>query len=110
MQLFKTLQIEVSLLYVNLPGKSFQSTDQINNQIAEFSDILTDAYKFSPAEVSIFSDFSVESGVFHFAEKKQADIIAIHTHGRKGLSQFLYGSIGETMINNSSLPIITFKT
>lgn len=110
MQLFKTLQIQVSLLYVNLPGKSFQSTNQINNQIAEFSDSLTDAYKFAPAEVTIFSDFSVESGVFHFAEKKQADIIAIHTHGRKGLSKLFSGSIGETIINNSSLPIITFKT
>jgi nucleotide-binding universal stress UspA family protein len=109
MTLFKRLQIEVSLLYVNLPASSFQSTNQIDNQIAEFSNTLTDAYKFAPEEVSIFSDFSVESGVFHFAEKKQADIIGIPTHGRKGLSHFFSGSIGEDMVNHSSLPVITFK-
>ena len=109
MTLFKRLQIEVSLLYVNLPASSFQSTNQIDNQIAEFSNTLTDAYKFAPEEVSIFSDFSVESGVFHFAEKKQADIIGIPTHGRKGLAHFFSGSIGEAMVNHSSLPVITFK-
>jgi nucleotide-binding universal stress UspA family protein len=109
MQLFKTLQIEVSLLYVNLPARSFKSTYQIYNQIAVFSDTLTQSYKFSPAEVTIFSDFSVESGVFHFAEKQQADIIGIPTYARKGLSHFLSGSIGEAMVNHSSLPIITFR-
>ena len=109
MTLFKRLQIEVSLLYVNLPASSFQSTNQIDNQIAEFSNTLTDAYKFAPEEVSIYSDFSVESGVFHFAEKKQADIIGIPTHGRKGLAHFFSGSIGEAMVNHSSLPVITFK-
>jgi len=109
MQLFKKLKIEVSLLYVNLPKRSFQSTNQIHDQITKFSDTLADAYKFSPAEVTIFSDFSVESGVFHFAEKQQADIIGIHTHGRKGISHVVSGSIGEAMVNHSSLPIITFK-
>jgi nucleotide-binding universal stress UspA family protein len=109
MQLFKTLQIEVSLLYVNLPARSFKSTNQIYDQIAGFSNTLTQAYKFSPEEVTILSDFSVKSGVFHFAEKQQADIIGIPTYARKGLSHFLSGSIGEAMVNHSSLPVITFK-
>lgn len=109
MHLFKVLQIHISLVYVNLPSSSFLSTNQIHHQIEEFSNILKDAYQFSPEEVTIFSDFSVESGVFHFAEKKQADIIGIPTHGRKGLAHFFSGSIVESMVNHSSLPVITFR-
>ncbi|WP_368662554.1 universal stress protein [Zobellia laminariae] len=31
------------------------------------------------------------------------------THGRKGLSHFFMGSIGEDVVNHSKIPVVTFK-
>jgi nucleotide-binding universal stress UspA family protein len=55
------------------------------------------------------SDHNVEEGVINFALKVGADIIAIPTHGKKGLSHFLEGSIGEDVANHAKFPVITFK-
>ncbi|MGB5479439.1 MAG: universal stress protein, partial [Eudoraea sp.] len=54
-------------------------------------------------------DYSVEKGVLNFSESIHADVIGIPTHGRKGLSHFFMGSIGEDITNHSKIPVITFK-
>jgi nucleotide-binding universal stress UspA family protein len=48
-------------------------------------------------------------GVINGAKSADADLIAMPTHGRKGLSHFFNGSIGEDVVNHSTMPVITFK-
>jgi nucleotide-binding universal stress UspA family protein len=43
-----------------------------------------------------------------FTNDINADMIAMATHGRKGLAHFLSGSIAEDLVNHVSCPIWTY--
>ena len=60
-------------------------------------------------DIQYISDYTVEEGVLTFANLVGADLIAVPTHGRRGISHFFSGSIGEDIANHSTLPVITFK-
>ncbi len=95
---------ELRLVYVNTPGDAFLSTTEIQEKIVTFCDIVG-----FDLLVAVHNDYSVENGVLSFGAESKADIIGIPTHGRKGLSHFLLGSIGEDVANHSKLPVVTFK-
>jgi nucleotide-binding universal stress UspA family protein len=97
---------QLHLLYVNLPGNQFYSSEEITLQIKKF----LDKAKMSDFEnIKIYNDYTIELGVINGAKSLKADLIAMPTHGRKGLSHFFNGSIGEDVVNHSTLPVITFK-
>ncbi|WP_459210951.1 universal stress protein [Aquimarina rhabdastrellae] len=93
-------------VYINTPSQ-FESTIEIDNQIKSFL-IKADGNLDRLKEVAHYSDYNVERGTFNYAAQVDADILAISTHARKGLSHFLYGSIGEDIANHATLPVITF--
>ncbi len=106
--LFEKLNIEVKLAYINQPGDSFMSTSQIEQRIVNFLVQLKGA-PILPEAVTIYSDFTVEKGIFNFAKRVKADLISLPTHGRRGIAHFFSGSIGEDVVNHSTLPVLTFK-
>lgn len=97
---------KLHLLYVNLPGNQFYSSEEITQQIKKFLD-KADMLDFD--HIKIYNDYTIELGVINGAKALGADLIAMPTHGRKGLSHFFNGSIGEDVVNHSTLPVITFK-
>lgn len=106
--LFESFGSKINLLYINLPNENFRSTTEIDTRIAEFlqkAEGNTDRIK----DVNYHCDYSVERGIINFSNKLGADIIAIPTHGRKGIAHFFTGSVGEDLANHSTLPVITFK-
>ncbi len=52
---------------------------------------------------------SIEEGVINYADKVNADVIAINTHRRMGLAHLFTGSISRDVSNHAKLPVITFK-
>jgi nucleotide-binding universal stress UspA family protein len=100
----KRLNARFHLVYINTPGDEFLSNHDINARIAAFQQEAGSAM-----EVEIYNDYSVERGVLNFSESINADVIGIPTHGRKGLSHFFMGSIGEDIANHSKIPVITFR-
>ena len=106
--MFDGFGANIKLLYVNLPNEHFRSTVEIEKRIAEFLQ-KADGNLNKINDVAYQADYSVEQGVLNFSNKIGADIIAISTHGRKGISHFFAGSIGEDIANHSTLPVITFK-
>ena len=56
-----------------------------------------------------YSDYSIEKGVLNYSAKVGADLIAVSTHGRKGIAHFFEGSISEDIANHSVLPVMTFR-
>ena len=92
------------LVYINTPGDNFLSHTDAQKKIAEFLGKTN-----TTQAVEIYNDYSVEMGIKNYAEAIDADLIGIPTHGRKGLSHFFMGSIGEDLTNSSRLPVITFK-
>jgi nucleotide-binding universal stress UspA family protein len=99
------LSVELHVLYVNTPGDNFLSSQDIDDKIAKFSSVIGSEF----LDVHVYSDYTVEKGVLNYADDHHIDVIGISTHGRKGLSHFFMGSIGEDIANHAIIPVITFK-
>lgn len=95
---------QLHLVYINMPTYNFLSSMEAEGKISQFL-----RNTGINEEVIIYNDYSVEKGILNYAEKVDADLIAISTHGRRGLSHFLVGSIGEDIANRSRKPVVTFK-
>ncbi|SDQ24421.1 universal stress protein [Flagellimonas zhangzhouensis] len=95
---------KLHLVYINTPGDEFLSTADAYDKISKFLNAAGIGM-----EVEVYNDYTVEKGVLNFSEKIAADLIGIPTHGRRGLSHFFMGSIGEDIANHSQAPVITFK-
>lgn len=95
---------ELNLVYINTPGDDFLSTKDFYKRVSSFLQKAGVGM-----EVKVHNDYSVERGILNYSESINADAIGIPTRGRKGLSHFFMGSIGEDIANHSKLPVVTFK-
>src|SRR5680860_898854 len=95
---------ELDLVYINTPYGDFLSTDDAFARINKFL-----AKANFVDQVEIYNDYSVEMGILNYSKANAVDAIAISTHGRKGLSHFFSGSIGEDVTNRAKIPVGTFK-
>lgn len=100
----KTFAVQLQLVYINTPHK-FKTTAQIDHAFNEF----TKGIAFDPLHFHIYNDETIERGIRNFASKLNADLIGIGTHGRKGISHFMNGSLTEDLVNHAKKPIVTFK-
>jgi nucleotide-binding universal stress UspA family protein len=96
------------LVYVNLPGSKFKSSVEIEKQVATFLR-KADGGIEKMNEVNYVNDYTIEKGILNFSNVIGADLIAVATHGRKGIAHFFEGSISEDIANHSTLPVMTFK-
>lgn len=108
-QLFGSLKADLHLVHVNLPAIEFMSTNEIQEQIDSFLRVAHHGDLPEAIQVKQISDYSVEQGIYNYAKRIGADLIAIPTHGRSGLSHFFKGSIGEDLANHAHLPVMTFR-
>lgn len=109
-ELFKTLGAEMHLLYINLPGLVFISTQELEERIHEFFKAAGDPDPIKAVgTVAQYTDYSLQEGLFAYSERVGADVIAIPTHGRQGISHFLKGSISEDVANRANIAVMTFK-
>jgi nucleotide-binding universal stress UspA family protein len=109
-QFFTEFDAKMNLVFVNTPGKLFKTSRDIDELLFEF---FKEAGDSDPAQrikdVQVVCDHTVEEGVFSFSHLNNADLIAIPTHGRTGISHILRGSISEDIANHSNMPVLTIK-
>lgn len=103
------LGAKIDLVYVNLPADRFRSSKDIEERMEEFMDIAEFGKPLHKDDLVITNGYSIEEGIYEYAQKVGADALAIPTHGRRGLSHFFNGSIAESLANHSKLPVYTFK-
>jgi nucleotide-binding universal stress UspA family protein len=48
--------------------------------------------------------------ILRLAEESHADLIVLGTHGRRGLSRLLMGSVAEEVLRRAACPVLTVKT
>ncbi|MDI9867959.1 universal stress protein [Flectobacillus roseus] len=103
-KLIKTLSHEIEQTYVVYVNTSdgFEDSRTINEKMAAFEK----EHNLTDHEFVIYNDYSASNGVIHAAEDLQADLIVMSTKARSGLSHFLFGSVTETVINHSSIPVL----
>ncbi len=106
--MFEQLGADMQLVYVNSPDGNFKSSSEIDKKVSEFLR-KADGNIENMINVSVVSDYTIEKGILNYANLVGADLIAVATHGRKGLAHFFEGSISEDIANHSTLPVMTFK-
>lgn len=108
LKMFEEVASKIHLVHVNLPNDSFKSTFELEKMSADF---LSKAKRSlnGMEEIHLIADYTVDEGVLNFADKYNADLIVIPTHGRKGLAHFFQGSVGEDLVNHANLPVLTLK-
>ncbi len=51
---------------------------------------------------------NIPRGVVEYAQKHDADLIAMSTHGRTGFRHLILGSVAESVLQHSSVPVLSF--
>ncbi|MCG2460023.1 universal stress protein [Flavobacteriaceae bacterium F89] len=105
----EVLQVDLHLVYVNLHGVKFLSSEEMKEKINEFYNFANLGKPDAIPQVTYICDYSVEKGIYYHAEEIDADAITVITNGRSGLAHFFKGSIGEKIANRASLPVLTLK-
>ena len=98
-------QATVHLVRINTP-MNFQPDHIAKKAMQDFAKKL----RLQNYTMNIFSDWSEEEGILHFASSINADLIAMATHGRTGFAHVLVGSIAEDVVNHASKPVLTYVT
>lgn len=106
-QFAESYNATLKMVYVNTPNAYFKNTLEIREQMRTF--LNTTAISIHSSDIVIFNDYSITEGIQTAAAILDADMIAIPTHGRKGINKLLAGSIGEEVANTSQIPVLTVK-
>jgi nucleotide-binding universal stress UspA family protein len=101
-QLQDIFRAEIIIIRVNTPN-----TFQRDAVIRVLKEKLFQRYLFNNTTFESYNDFSVEAGLRNAASSKGAGIIALATHGRKGLSHLVAGSLAEDLTNHTTKAIWT---
>src|SRR5690554_3141199 len=94
----------IHLLFVNTPA-NFKTSKESERTMEDF----VKEMDLTNYTLNVYNDVSVEKGILNFTKSINVQLIGMATHGRKGISHFLNGSISEDMVNHAKIPIITFK-
>jgi nucleotide-binding universal stress UspA family protein len=100
----KQFKTEIHLLKINTASSfenSFITKEKIKNFIKDFD--------MPKNKIHIHNDESVVKGITNFAKEIEADLIALNTHGRSGLSSLFNSSIAKSVSKSVLRPVITFK-
>jgi len=100
----KQFKTEIHLLKINTASSfenSFITKEKIKNFIKDFD--------MPKNKIHIHNDESVVKGITNFAKEIEADLIALTTHGRSGLSSLFNSSIAKSVSKSVLRPVITFK-
>lgn len=99
----KYQNFEVLVLYLNNPA-GFNTEEEVAKVAEEMA-------KASGLErVSAYvsgNTFNEEDSIVQFAAEREAGMIAMATHQRKGLSHLLFGSLTEDTANHSDIPVLS---
>ncbi len=93
------------ILYVNTPA-NFRSDVVTRKRMDDFAK----RFMIKNCTLNVYNDLSEEEGVTNFTKAVKGDIVAMATHGRRGLSHFMSGSIAEDVVNHIECPIWTWKS
>jgi nucleotide-binding universal stress UspA family protein len=104
LQFIAKFDAEVHLLFVNTVH-NFEPTHETSKRMREF---IVD-FNMPEHTLNIYNDTSIERGILNFSKDINADVIALNTHQRSGLSSMFNESISEDLVNHALKPVITFK-
>jgi K+-sensing histidine kinase KdpD len=97
------LKATLHIVWINTPG-NFTSDNITMVRLKEFAK----RFMLKNYTLNVFNDTFEDSGVINFAHSINADMIAMGTHGRRGLNHVMAGSVAEDVVNHIDCPIWTY--
>ena len=91
---------EIHLLKVNTMDQ-FSRTIDDRKKMDDFAKKNGGKFK-----ISLFNDYMKEEGILNYSREVKADLIAIGTHGKKGLRRFFSEDVSEGIVRLSQIPIL----
>jgi len=95
---------KIQLLKVNTPS-NFESTRDAKVKIQEF---IKD-FQLPKHAINIYNDVSIEKGILNFSRDINADLIALSTNDRSGLSHLFSASVTKKLSKKALKPMLTIK-
>jgi len=92
------------LLRVNTPH-NYESPHRLQEQLLKTAS----EYQLENFETYVESNITVEGGILNFTEQYGGDMIAMATHGKRGLFHLFSGSIAEDVVNHTLKPVWTLS-
>ncbi|UXE68138.1 MAG: universal stress protein [Chryseotalea sp. WA131a] len=92
------------ILYINSPA-FFQRDVDTKMRLKDFAK----RFMLKDYTLNVYNDVDQENGINNFTRDVKGDLIALATHGRRGISHLVSGSIAEDIVNHVDCPIWTFK-
>lgn len=93
---------ELDLLFINTPYY-FLETNEMEERAAK----LAEEIGLKNYKVVAYSSIHEELGIQKYTDSIGADIVALATHQRKGISRYFWGSITEDAVNHMNRPILS---
>ncbi len=98
------LRATLHIVYINSPA-FFQRDVDTKVKLKDFAK----RFMLKDYTLNVFNDIDQENGVTNFTKEIKGDLIVMATHGRRGISHLVSGSIAEDVVNHVDCPIWTFK-
>ncbi|MDH4090860.1 MAG: universal stress protein [Cyclobacteriaceae bacterium] len=95
---------KLHIVYINTP-LHFTADNITYARLADFAD----RYGIENYTANVYNHPDEEEGIIQFADKVRGDLIAIGTHGRKGIAHLVSGSLAEDVTNHTDKLIWTYS-
>ena len=99
------MEANIHLLYVNTMY-NFEETAKSEEKMETF---LKHCQRGGTCTINIYNALDEESGIREFAQRQNADLIAITTHGKKGFLGFMSKSITESLVNHADTAVLSMN-
>lgn len=98
----KTYGFNVKVLYLNNPSgfPTDGSAEARKNRLSEAAGLK------KPEVIMAIGTFDEETAIISVADQYDANMIAMATHQRQGLSHLFFGSVTEDTVNHSNIPVL----
>jgi nucleotide-binding universal stress UspA family protein len=87
----------------NVPP-AFQDESEINLSKLYLKTVL-DKFRL-PARIRVIEGFPEADAIIDFAGQELMDLIVMSTHGRSGISRWVYGSVAEKILHHTPCPVL----
>ena len=101
-EFIKLTNSELHLLKVITPG-NFENTRISHKYMDDFAK----SNQISDYTKHVYNSDEAESGIREFSNGIDADLIAMETHGRRGIKHMFFGSLAEDLVNHAKLPVLS---
>lgn len=103
-QLQKKMGAKLEFLWVKTPH-NVENEERVSSELGK----IFKEHEIADFEFTIVNNVFPSDGILERAEEIKADMIAMHTHARRGISHWLAGSLTEDTVNHIKVPVWSFK-